>query len=111
MTDDAYIIKNSWGADWGDQGYIYMKRNVGAGGICGIATQASYPHVPSSPAPPVPPPTPGHQPGYDSLCGCHGAGQCGAFGQHCCCVKGDNIGCSQEPVADPGGCCMSMCEH
>ena len=40
MTDEAYIV-NSWGADWGDRGYIYMKRNVGtAGGICGIATQA-----------------------------------------------------------------------
>lgn len=106
MTDEAYIVKNSWGADWGDHGYIYMKRNVGtAGGICGIATQASYPHAPSGPAPPLPPPTPGAQPGYDSLCGCHGAGECGILGQHCCCQKGENIGCSAKQVTDPSNCC------
>ena len=105
-TKDAWIIKNSWGADWGDHGYIYMKRHAGtAGGICGIATQASYPHAPSGPAPPLPPPTSGPQPGYDSLCGCHGAGMCGALGQHCCCLKGENIGCSEKQVTDPSKCC------
>ena len=116
MTDDAYIIKNSWGDDWGDGGYIYMKRHAGtAGGICGIATQASYPHAPSGPAPPVPPPTPGVQPGYDSLCDCQGAGECGMLGQHCCCRVGvppnENIGCSAKQVTDPTKCCTSMCEH
>jgi len=52
-------VKNSWGADWGEEGYIRLARGVNGPGECGIASMPSYPIVRSSPGPsPGPSPTP-----------------------------------------------------
>lgn len=44
-----WIVKNSWGPEWGEGGYIRMERGVSAKeGLCGIAMEASYPLKTSS---------------------------------------------------------------
>jgi C1A family cysteine protease len=45
--NDYWKIKNSWGASWGDNGYIYLCRNCGhqSTGECGVLKQPSYPIV------------------------------------------------------------------
>ena len=40
---DYWLLKNSWGAHWGESGYMRLARNKN--NMCGIASMPSYPIV------------------------------------------------------------------
>ena len=45
---DYWLLKNSWGTGWGDEGYIYLYREGGEGvkGTCGVLLDSDKPDAP-----------------------------------------------------------------
>jgi hypothetical protein len=43
-SPNYYIVRNSWGSGWGDNGYIKIGMATGAG-ICGINQRVGYPYT------------------------------------------------------------------
>jgi len=56
-----FKIQNSWGAKYGEGGFIYLQRGVGGNGMCNVAEHLSYGPMQKNPVPP-PSPTPTEDP-------------------------------------------------
>ncbi|QDZ19432.1 papain cysteine protease [Chloropicon primus] len=114
---DYWIMKNSWGGMWGEEGYMKMAMGVAPSGICGIAKMSSYPKKESvdPPAPPPTPPSPGPPPPAPEVV-CNQYQKCKAPATCCCmyelfqqcvayscCPAADAVCCDDKKSCCPQG--------
>lgn len=46
VNKNFWIVRNSWGTDWGEQGYFRLDKDNGKPyGMCGVCSKVSYPQV------------------------------------------------------------------
>ncbi|ETV95441.1 hypothetical protein H310_11311 [Aphanomyces invadans] len=55
--EGSYKLRNSWGADWGDAGYIRVRRGVSGKGMCNVAEDVVFPKIEGSTPTKTPSPT------------------------------------------------------
>ena len=66
VSKKYWKVRNSWGADWGENGYIFMDRE--RTDMCRISTYAHYPDVKCRSSCTPPHPDDGDSSGEESVC-------------------------------------------
>lgn len=41
--EDYWLLKNGWGEQWGEGGYLRLPRGLPGNGACGLTSQPGYP--------------------------------------------------------------------